>query len=80
VSLVQVKEFLSSAIEIRELRLRKRREGNGEIYVITLPKAWIKKLNADAGRVKAMVDFNEGLVLLLFKNELAVEGGNDVGY
>jgi len=68
VSLLHLKEFLSSAIEIRELRLRKRREGNGEIYVVTLPKTWVKRLNAESGWVKAVVDFDEGVVLLLFKN------------
>jgi len=67
--LLSLKEIVESGIEdieIRELKIRKKREGRSEIYVITLPKAWIKKLGGGDGEVKAVVDFREGAVLLVF--------------
>jgi hypothetical protein len=54
-------------IEIRELKLRRKKEGKGTIYVITLPKAWIKKLGE--GDVKAIADFRERAILLIFSKK-----------
>lgn len=65
-SAVGVEELLKGPMELRELKLRRRREGNGEVFVITIPKSWVRKLGGGE-TVRALVDFKEKLIVLYFK-------------